>query len=79
MRDMDNDYPALDGLEDEPMLKINRYSIINRIATGKQQGRKIFILQIIAPAAEQGLASGRAQNIGVQSPCRCYEQRTEYL
>ena len=34
-----------------------------RIATGKQQGRKVFTLQIIAPMAEQGLASGYASNV----------------
>jgi len=36
----------LDGLEDDPMLQIQGYSISYRIATGKQQGRKVFTLQI---------------------------------
>jgi hypothetical protein len=40
VRDDDNDYLALDGLEDDPMLQIQGYSITYRIATGKQQGRK---------------------------------------
>jgi hypothetical protein len=40
------------------MLQIHGYSITYRIATGKQQGRKVFTLQTIAPMAEQGLASG---------------------
>jgi hypothetical protein len=60
VRDDDNDYLALDGLEDDPMLQIHGYSITYRIATGKQQGRKVFTLQSIAPMAEQGLASGCA-------------------
>jgi len=38
VRDDDNDYLALDGLEDDPMLQIHGYSITYRIATGKQQG-----------------------------------------
>jgi hypothetical protein len=37
VRDDDNDYLALDGLEDDPMLQIQGYSITYRIATGKQQ------------------------------------------
>jgi hypothetical protein len=45
VRDDDNDYLALDGLEDDPMLQIHGYSITYRIATGKQQGRKVFTLQ----------------------------------
>ena len=57
---MDNDYLALDGLEDDPMLQIHGYSITYRIATGKQQGRKAFTLQTVAPMAEQGLGSGCA-------------------
>ena len=35
--DDDNDYLALDGLEDTPMLQIQRYSITCHIVTGKQQ------------------------------------------
>ena len=45
MRDDDNDYLDLDGLEDAPMLQIHGYSITYRIARGKQQGRKVFTLQ----------------------------------
>jgi hypothetical protein len=66
VRDDDNDYLALDGLEDEPMLQIHGYSIIYRIATGKQQGRKVFTLQTIAPIApiaEQGFSAGCASNV----------------
>jgi hypothetical protein len=63
VRDDDNDYLALDGLEDDPMLQIHGYSITYRIATGKQQGRKVFTLQTIAPMAEQGLVSGCASNV----------------
>jgi hypothetical protein len=48
----------LEGLKDDPMLQINGYSITYRIATGKQQGRKVFTLQTKAPMAEQGLSSG---------------------
>jgi hypothetical protein len=33
------------------------------IATGKQQGRKVFTLQTILPMAEQGLAAGCASNV----------------
>jgi GR25 family glycosyltransferase involved in LPS biosynthesis len=63
VRDDDNDYLALDGLVDDPMLQIHGYSITYRIATGKQQGRKVFTLQTIAPMAEQGLAAGCAVNV----------------
>jgi hypothetical protein len=63
MRDDDNDYLASDGLEDEPMLQIYGYSIAHRIATGKQQGRKVFTLQTISPMAEQGFAPGCAKNV----------------
>jgi hypothetical protein len=61
--DDDNDYLALDGLEDDPMLQINGYSTTYRIATGKQQGRKVFTLQTIAPIAEQGFAADCASNV----------------
>jgi hypothetical protein len=67
VRDDDNDYLALDGLEDDPMLQIHGYSITYRIATGKQQGRKVFTLQTIAPMAEQGLAAGFSLHAGVMS------------
>jgi hypothetical protein len=63
VRDDDNDYLALDGLEDDPMLQIHGYSITYRIVTGKQQGQKIFTLQTIAPMAEQGLAPCCAVNV----------------
>ena len=63
VRDIDNDYLALDGLEDDPMLQIHGYSITYRIATGKQQGRKVFTLQTIVPMPEQGLGSGCAANV----------------
>ena len=44
VRDDKNDNLALDGLEDDPMLQIHGYSITYRIATGKQQGQKVFTL-----------------------------------
>ena len=65
MRDDDNDYLALDGLVDDLMLHIHGCSITYRIATGKQQGRKVFTLQTIALMAEQGLASGCAVILSV--------------
>jgi hypothetical protein len=63
VRDDDNDYLAMDGLEDDPMLQIQGYSITHRIVTGKQQGRKVFTLQTITPMAEHGLAAGCASNV----------------
>jgi hypothetical protein len=64
VRDDDNDYLALDGLEeDDLMLQIHWYSITYRIATGKQQGRKVFTLQTIAPMAEQELGLGCAASV----------------
>jgi hypothetical protein len=51
VRNEDNDYLTL---------QIHGYSITYSIATGKQQVRKVFTLQTIAPMAEQGLASGCA-------------------
>jgi hypothetical protein len=50
-RDDDNEYLALDGLKDEPVLQIQGYSMTYPIATGKQQGRKVFTLQTIAAIA----------------------------
>jgi hypothetical protein len=55
MRDNDNDYLALDGLEDDLMLQIQGYSITYRIATGKQQGRKVFTLQTLHLWQNKGL------------------------
>ena len=49
MREGGNGYLTLNGPEDDPMLQIQGYSITYRIATGKQQGRKVFTLQTIAP------------------------------
>jgi hypothetical protein len=63
VRDDDNDYLALDGLEDDTMLQIHGYSTTYGIATGKQQGRKVFTLQSIAPIPERGFASGCAANV----------------
>jgi hypothetical protein len=54
---------ALDGMEDDPMLQIQGYSITYYIAIGKQQGRKVFTLQTLAPISEQGLAAGCAANV----------------
>jgi hypothetical protein len=63
VREGDNDYLAFDALEDDPMMQIHGYSITYRIDTGKQQGRKVFTLQTIAPMSEQGLGSGCAANV----------------
>jgi hypothetical protein len=52
VRDVDNDYLALDGPEEDPMLQIHGYSITYRIATGSQQGRKVFTLQTIVAIAD---------------------------
>ena len=46
--DTENDDLTRDGLEDDEMLQIHGYSITYRIATGAQQGRKVFTLQNIA-------------------------------
>ena len=43
VRDDDNDYLALDGLKDDPILQIQGYSITCLIVTGKPQGRKICL------------------------------------
>lgn len=63
VRDVDNDYLSLNGREEDPMLKIHGYSITYRIATGSQQGRKVFTLQTIAPMADQGGESDRVANV----------------
>jgi hypothetical protein len=78
--DNDNDYLALDGLEDDPMLQIHGYCITYRIAIGKQQGRKVFTLQTIAPIAPiavQGLAAGFSLHAGAMSNAldRCKLER----
>jgi hypothetical protein len=54
--DDDNDYLALDGLEDDPMLQIQGYSITYRIATGKQQGERSL------PCTSLHLLQSSAQN-----------------
>ena len=58
---MDNDYLALDGLEDDPILQIHEYSITYRIATGKQQGRKAFTLQTLHLCQSKGLGQAVPQ------------------
>lgn len=63
VRDIENDYLSLDGLEEDPMLQIYGYSITYRIATGSQQGRKVFTLQTIAPKIDQGVESDRVANV----------------
>jgi hypothetical protein len=63
VRDIENDYLSLDGLEEDPMLQIHGYSITYRIATGSQQGRKVFTLQTIAPKIDQGVESDRVANV----------------
>jgi hypothetical protein len=77
MRDDDNDSLALNGLEDDPLLQIQGYSITYRIATCKQQGRKVFTLQTLAPMAEQGLAAGFSLHAGIMSNAqnRCKLER----
>ena len=40
VRDIENDYLSLDGLEEDPMLQIHGYSITYRIATGFTAGAK---------------------------------------
>jgi hypothetical protein len=67
--DNDNDYLTLDGLEDDPMLQIQEYSITYRIATGKQQGRNVFTLDNYTYRRTR--ACGR-----FQTPSRCNEQCT---
>jgi hypothetical protein len=74
-RDDDNEYLALDGLEDEPVLQIQGYSMTYPIATGKQQGRKVFTLQTLAPIAEQGLATGCAVTYFEGSPTLGYQKK----
>jgi hypothetical protein len=49
------------------MLQLYGYSIPYRIATSKQQGRKNFSLQTIAPMAEQWLSAGFSLHSGVIS------------
>ena len=82
MRDDDNDYMALNGLEVEPVLQIHGYSMTYRIATGKQQVRKVFTLQVIAPMAEQGLAACFSLHAGDMSNAqdrRLLEKLCRYL
>jgi hypothetical protein len=40
---MDSDCLALDGLEASPMSEVQVYSIIYRIAKGKQKERKVLL------------------------------------
>ena len=63
VRDVDNDYLALDGLEEDPMLQIHGYSIIYHIATGSQQERKVFRLQTIVPMSDQEIETDRVTNV----------------
>ncbi|MCP3702103.1 MAG: hypothetical protein GY954_04125 [Alteromonas sp.] len=72
VRDVDNDYLALDGLEEDPMLQIHGYSITYLIATGSQQGRKVFTLQTIAPMVDQEVESGCTTNKAKQRKQRAH-------
>jgi hypothetical protein len=78
VRDDDNDYLALDGLKDAPMLQIQGYFITYRIAIGKQQGRKVFTLQTnYCTYGRTGACDRLCRKCGrLQSPCRCHEQCT---
>jgi ribosomal protein S27E len=61
--DTENDYLTLDGLEDDEMLQIHGCSITYRIATGAQQGRKVFTLQTITPKAAPSFESNSVANM----------------
>jgi hypothetical protein len=45
------------------MLQIFGYSITYQIAKGKQQGQKVFTLQVLTLITEQRLASSCASNV----------------
>jgi hypothetical protein len=75
VRDDDNDYLALDGLEDGPILQIQGDPMTYRIATGKQQGRKVFTLQSLAPMAEQGFSAGCAVTYFEESSALGYQKK----
>jgi hypothetical protein len=78
VRGDDNDYLALDGPEDDLMLQIHGYSITYRIATGKQQGRKVFTLQTYCTYGRTRACGRLCRKCGsVQSPFMCHEQRAE--
>lgn len=47
MRDAEQSYLALEGLEEDPMDQLREHSIAYRIAVGPQQGRKAFTLQTL--------------------------------
>ena len=47
VRDMENSYLQLDGLETSPMDDVLGHSITYRIAVGAQAGTKVFTLQMV--------------------------------
>ncbi|MDF1654810.1 MAG: transposase, partial [Coxiellaceae bacterium] len=58
VRDMDQSYLTLDGLELDELQTVQAHSINYRIATGPWRGKKVFTLQTLPPKLEdQGLVN----------------------
>jgi hypothetical protein len=76
MRDDENSYLTMDGLDENVMNELQGHSITYRIAVGPQQGRKVFTLQTI-PAWEDdfsnshvGRVTGFSLHAGVATEAR---------
>ena len=54
-RDAENSYLALEAGDDDAMMPLQGHSIIDRIAVGPQQGRKVFTLQKLPPEQPERL------------------------
>lgn len=50
------------GAEDDVLTQLHGHSVTYRIATGPQQGRKVFTLQTLAAREDQPTTSGRVAN-----------------
>ena len=63
VRDEDNSYLTLDGLDEDPMQDIHSHSVTYRIAMGPQRGRKVFTLQTIPPKPDLPTGSDRVAKL----------------
>jgi len=65
VRDAENSYLALEGLDEDPMDQLRGNSITYRIALGPQQGRKVFTLRTLPDErdADETPASGNVAGL----------------
>lgn len=61
-RDAENTWLTLEQAEDDVLTQLHGHSVTYRIATGPQQGRKVFTLQTLPAREDQPTTSSRVAN-----------------